>query len=89
MKEEKDKLSALPQIKKDIETFLSSEEGKITKKGIVRGAVTAAMLGLATDALAGHTNHASSAQSRLHNSANLGRHLSHSVHASHGSHNSW
>lgn len=79
----------LPEIKKDIAAFLTSEEGKVTKKEIVAGAITVAMLGIATDAFAGHTNHGSSNQSRLHNSAAFGRHLSHSVHSSHGSHNSW
>lgn len=88
-KKGKSKPVALPEIKKDIAAFLTSEEGKVTKKDIVAGAVTVAMLGIATDALAGHSSHGSAAQSRLHNSASLGRHLSHSVHSSHGSHNSW
>lgn len=79
----------LPEIKKDIAAFLTSEEGRVTKKEIVAGAVTVAMLGIATDAMAGHSSHGSSSQSRLHNSVSLGRHLSHAVHSSHGSHNSW
>ncbi len=92
MKKKKNKRKSknvLPEIKKDISAFLTSEEGKVTKKDIVAGAITVAMLGIATDAFAGHTNHGSANQSRLHNSASLGRHLSHSVHSSHGSHNSW
>lgn len=88
-KESEEKKQKLPQIKKDIETFLSSEEAQMSKKAIVTGAITAAMLGIATDALAGHGSHGSSNQSRLHNSASVGRHLSHAVHNSHGSHNSW
>lgn len=85
----KSKPVALPEIKKDIAAFLTSEDGKVTKKDIVAGAITVAMLGVATDAFAGHSSHGSANQSRLHNSASLGRHLSHSVHGSHGSHNSW
>lgn len=85
----KNKAVQLPEIKKDIAAFLTSEDGRVTKKDIVAGAVTVAMLGIVTDAMAGHGSHGSAAQSRLHNSASLGRHLSHSVHSSHGSHNSW
>jgi hypothetical protein len=88
-KKNKSNLFKLPEIKKDITTFLTSEEGKVTKKKIITGALTLTMLGIAMDSLAGHSSHGSSNQSRLHNSASLGRHLSHAVHSSHGSHNSW
>lgn len=84
----KSKLATLPEIKKDIAAFLTSEEGKVTKQEIVAGAVTVAMLGIATDAFAGHTNTGFNA-SYLHNNVGIGRHYSHANHASHGSHNSW
>ena len=89
MKKRKSKQIQLPEIKKDIVAFLTSEEGKVTKKKIVTGALTLAMLGIAMDSFATHTNHGSSSGSYLHNSASLGRHYSHAVHSSHGSHNSW
>lgn len=84
----KSKAIALPEIKKDIAAFLTSEEGKVTKKDIVAGAVAVAMLGVATDAVAGHTNTGFNA-SYLHNNVSIGQHYSHSNHSSHGSHNSW
>lgn len=88
-KKNKNNLFKFPEIKKDITAFLTSEEGKVTKKKIVIGAITLAMLSIATDSFATHTNHGSSSGSYLHNSASMGRHYSHAVHSSHGSHNSW
>jgi hypothetical protein len=72
------------KIKKNLKKFLSSEEGKITKKRIVQMGVilgvASSMIGF-NEAMAQHTNY-------LHNSAGTGKHGSHSSHSSHGSHGS-
>ena len=71
------KESKLPQIKKDIKVFLSSEEGRINKKSVAKIAMTFLALGVG---LAGamKPDPASAACS----------HASHSSHGSHGSHSS-
>ena len=76
----------VPRVKGRIEMFLNSEEGKILKEDIVKGA---ALLGIAggilaageSSALAQHNNY-------LHNSGGSGQHVSHGSHGSHGSHSS-
>ena len=75
----------IPKIRKDIARFLTSEEGKILKKDIVKAAAILGIIGAtmmkAEDLLAQHTN-------ALHNSGGQGSHVSHSSHASHASHGS-
>ncbi|MCX7648569.1 MAG: His-Xaa-Ser repeat protein HxsA4, partial [Elusimicrobiales bacterium] len=81
------------KIKKNIKTFLNSEEGKILDSDIVKTAVALGIIGssLPTEANAAvHTNyfdgtsHVSHASHGSHSSH--GSHGSHSSHGSHGSH---
>jgi hypothetical protein len=77
----KKKSERLPTFKKNIKDFLLSEEGKITKKDIVKIGMGLAVLGMmfpATPAQAQHIN--------FFFSDGRGGHTSHSSHASHGSH---
>ena len=48
----------LPQFKKDIKTFLTSEDGKITKKDIAKIAMGILVVGLSVKGLAHPTDHA-------------------------------
>jgi len=85
------KTPKLPEIKKDISSFLTSEDGKIVKKGIVTGAMALLAIGITAEMAYGHGSHGSHGQqlnNYLHNSGATGRHYSHYSHASHGSHNS-
>lgn len=70
----------IPKIKKDIKDFLLSEEGKITKKDLVKIGMGLAVLSLMfpSPAAAGHTN--------AFFASGQGGHTSHSSHGSHGSH---
>lgn len=80
--------SGFPRLKKDIDDFLLSEEGKITRKKIVRMGIGLAILAAAIPA--------EDAFSQTHSSGLLGAgrgghsshtsHASHASHASHGSH---
>jgi len=89
------KKKKLPQIKKNITAFLSSEEGKISKKDAVKIGIGLAMagimLGFAGGAEAAHTNyfHNSGGQGSHVSHGSHGSHSSHSSHSSHGSHFSW
>ena len=80
----------LPSIKKDIKYFLLSEEGKVSKKNIIK-------IGLGLAALGSLVNSASQAavgpsipehQSSFYNDATSGKHGSHGSHGSHSSHGS-
>lgn len=93
----------LPRANKGIKSFLSSEDGKISKKGLVAGAAIMAVVGMAAEAY-GHSshnngyfqnpaggpgNHTSHSSHGSHAShASHGSHGSHGSHASHGSHGS-
>jgi len=85
----------IPQIKKDIRAFLTSEEGRINKKSVAKIAVTFLALGMGlagvmkadpTSAACSHASHASYASHGSHSSH--GSHASHGSHSSHGSHGS-
>ena len=88
------KKAKLPMIKKDINDFLLSEEGKISRKNIAKLGISLAVLGLmfeANNASAQHTNHGQH-NSYLYSSGR-GGHTSGAPahvnsHASHGSHSS-
>ncbi|HNX82423.1 MAG TPA: hypothetical protein PKL77_09800 [Candidatus Omnitrophota bacterium] len=87
----KSKRGKIPQIKKDIKDFLSSEEGKISKKNIVKIGISTAIVGMMMDpqhAFAQHTDNVGAHTSDWQ-AANAG-HNSHqphtSTHASHSAH---
>lgn len=86
-----EKKSKIPEIKKEITSFLSSEDGKIVKRGIVTGAMALLAIGITAEMAYGHYSHGSHGNVQnnyLHNSGNRGRHYSHYSHSSHSSHNS-
>ncbi|MCK5580427.1 MAG: hypothetical protein KAJ18_04060 [Candidatus Omnitrophica bacterium] len=70
----------LPQIKKDLKTFLLSEEGKIVEKNAVKLGVSLLAIG---GALSGVMKPSDVQAECVHAS-----HASHGSHSSHGSHNS-
>ena len=83
------KNNKIPIIKKNIEAFLLSEEGKISKKSIIKAGLVLFLLSAASasqvkDASAlGHTSYG------IHTSAgSTNTHCNHTSHASHGSHSS-
>ena len=79
-KKDKKIKKAIPKIKKDLKKFLLSEEGKMTKKNILKGAMTVTTAALLADsAVAQHSN-------TFHNSGGTGSHTSHASHGSHASH---
>jgi len=95
MENETGQKNILPRIKKNIKTFLTSEDGKVSRKGLVAGATLLFMVGIASEAY-GHGSHANSniynpsGAAGYHNShATHGSHGSHASHGSHGSHGSW
>ncbi|MBW2044485.1 MAG: hypothetical protein JRI96_06305 [Deltaproteobacteria bacterium] len=76
--------SKLPAFRKNVKDFLLSEEGKITKKDIIKLGSSLAFLATVftpTQAFAIHWNYFYSAWNGGHYS-----HSSHSSHSSHGSH---
>ncbi|MFC1474751.1 hypothetical protein ACFLQK_01790 [bacterium] len=86
-----EKKAKLPEIKKEIKSFLTSEDGKVVKRGIVTGAMVLLAIGVTAEMAYGHGSHGNHAQwmnNYLHNSSNRGRHYSHYSHGSHASHNS-
>ena len=82
-----------PRAKKEMKLFLSSEEGRITRKAIIKTAMATAFIGMMVDASMVQAVHANS-QSYLHYSCAPdgtncnAAHSSHSSHGSHGSHGS-
>jgi hypothetical protein len=71
----------LPSIKKNIEAFLNSEEGKISKKNVLClgvGVVAVSLLA-ASPILAEHSSYSQNVSGR-------GQHVSSTVHSSHSSH---
>ena len=83
------KKNKIPTIRKNIEAFLLSEEGEISRKSIVKAGLALFLLSVASasqvkDASAfGHNSYG------VHTSANPGsEHCHHGSHASHGSHSS-
>lgn len=94
----KRKKKLLPQLKKDIKDFCFSEEGKISKRAVVKMGLTLAVLSASVKAL--EANHGSHAQTQTRNDfyyENTGGHYSgpvvvhssHGSHTSHGSHGQW
>ncbi|MCX5711916.1 MAG: hypothetical protein NTY47_02450 [Candidatus Omnitrophica bacterium] len=83
----KSKARALPKVQKEIKDFLLSEEGKITKKAILKAGMSLALLGVmskpASAQIGPHTNVLITTGGGGHTS-----HSSHGSHASHGSHGS-
>jgi hypothetical protein len=69
----------IPKIKKDISSFLSSEEGKIVEKDVIK-------LGIALIAVAGVLGGLMTAKDV---NAQQCYHGSHGSHNSHGSHGQW
>jgi len=83
------KKNKIPIIRKNIETFLLSEEGEISKKSIIKAGLVLFLLSVASvsqvkDASAiGHNSYG------IHTSAgSTNTHCNHTSHASHGSHSS-
>ena len=70
------KSGKIPQIKKNLKTFLLSEEGKMTKKDIAKMAVVIIAV---AGAVGGAVRHSDAALSSC-------GHASHGSHGSHGSH---
>ena len=93
---DKDKKGKLPGTNKSIKSFLSSEDGKVSKNGLVAGAIVMAIVGMAAEAY-GHVNHSNSifqnpsgwSNGQHVSHASHGSHGSHASHGSHGSHGSW
>ncbi|MEW5944700.1 MAG: hypothetical protein AB1742_00740 [bacterium] len=84
-----DKKKRLPEMKKEIMSFLTNEDGKIAKRAIVTGAMALLALGITAEVAYGHNSHSSHGQwlnNYLHNSGTTGGHYSHYSHASHASH---
>ncbi len=80
----------LPKIKKNLKSFLSSEEGKISKKNALKlglGLTLLATIFGAKNIWAGHSS-STPHSSAFHNSGARGDHGSHSNHSSHNSHGS-
>jgi len=77
-------MKKIPKIKKNLRTFLNSEEGKISKKSVAKIGAALAVIWIALDATITHAGHSN----YFHNSGAQGRHASHASHASHGSHGS-
>jgi hypothetical protein len=79
----------LPKIKKKVNAFLVGEEGKISKKSLLKvGAVLSTIaLGSALSAEKTKAELCSGSGSATH--ASHSSHGSHSSHSSHGSHASW
>ena len=84
MRNKKKKKSNLPSNKKEIQDFLFSEEGKITKKDIAKIGTTLAAISFLMPSEGAAQAHTSA----LNNPARRGEHVSHSSHGSHGSHGS-
>ena len=77
----------LPDLKKGVEVFLTSEEGKVVKQDVVKTAVALGIIGTALLKSA-HDLPAQPHNNYLHNSGGTGMHASHASHGSHGSHGS-
>ncbi|MGE5279677.1 MAG: hypothetical protein ACM3L6_02895 [Deltaproteobacteria bacterium] len=71
-----------PQLKKEIGDFLSSEEGKISKKSIAKIGISLAALGLLLQSESAHAQHTSN----FFEIPGGGHHSS--THANHGNHGS-
>lgn len=84
------KKNKLPRIGKNIKDFLLSEEGKITKKDVVKIGMFLAVLSLMppSEAKAGSGPHSNSFYTTPNASGGTGGHTSHTSHASHSSHGS-
>ena len=91
----------LPKFKKNIQAFLTSEEGNVNKKDIVKAGTMLLVLGAAVGGSmiarevqaqwpqCEHSSHGSHSSHSSHVShGSHGSHSSHSSHSSHGSHSS-
>lgn len=76
------KKSKIPQIKKDIKAFLTSEEGRINKKDAAKIAMSLLVLGVA---LTGTMKPESISAGTCNCCTPCPSHCSHSSHSSHGS----
>ena len=81
MKKEK-----IPQIKKDIKAFLTSEEGRINQKDIARIGLGVLVIGLG---LAGIAKPSSTMAGTCNCCAPCPTHCSHSAHSAHSAHSSY
>ncbi len=92
----------IPELKKKIHSFLTKEDGKISKENLIKTGVLLSAVAFASvegaEATHSDTLHANSLQLSYdspdavgtHNhSPEHSAHSSHSSHGSHGSHNSW
>lgn len=87
----KKKSTIFPGLKKDIRDFLVCEEGKITKKGIVKIGITLGILGFAVrpdKAVDAAPSPFATHDSAFFTTATKSGHASHASHASHSSHGS-
>ncbi|MGM5482124.1 MAG: hypothetical protein ACQESF_01555 [Nanobdellota archaeon] len=83
--------SMIPTIKKRVNSFLLAEEGKISKKNLLRtGTVLAGVSGLviSSAAVLSHQNHFTGSEDGCVGHTSHGSHSSHSSHGSHASHSS-
>lgn len=74
------KKKKIPSIKKDITSFISSEEGKISKKSIIDLGLGLIALSIIVGAISPPKNYDVEA---------ISSHVSHSNHSSHSSHSSY
>ncbi len=81
-------MKKIPQIKKDLKVFLTSEEARITKKNALEiglSIMTAFFVLQAMNSASAGT----STNSWLRQPNKRGEHFSHTSHGSHGSHGQW
>lgn len=79
-----------PKFKKEIKAFLNSEEGKISKKSIIKaGLVVGAIGGIVNKASAQNTHHSAITDYYPGTHTSHGSHNSHNSHGSHNSHSQW
>ena len=87
MDKKEDKKLKIPQIKKKINAFLVGEEGKISKKSLLKAGLVAGMIGMTAGLVQGvdaaHTNNLSLGPYNPGTGATTATHAHHSVHASH------
>lgn len=86
MRNKEEKNDKLPKLKKNIKKFLNSEEGKISKKGIIKAGILLGAVGAAIDpgTAVAHTNWSTHSNLGVSTSGNTCIHNSgHSYHDQH------
>ena len=80
-----EKSSKIPKIKKNIKAFLNSEDGKITKKSIIKAGIILGTIGSIVDAnmASAHENFS------ITETGHISHGSYHGAHGSHGSHGQW